>query len=543
MPNSLLTAVSGLLSHQRKLDVVANNLANMNTTAFKSQRIIFSDLIYETLSQATSGNGGSIGGTNPTQIGSGSKIAQMARNYNQATLDSTGQPLDFAIQGEGFFMLSDGSQNFFSRAGAFSLDESGFLIDPATGFSVLRTGALGEPDFQVATDNRIQVPLGKTILGQPTTAIDFSGVLNGDAVGPLRETMTSANPFEVSSVAATTGSLLNDLDSSVTPFTTGDTIILNGSNADGSPFSVTLPVDGTTTLGDVTSAINGAISGAVATIDASGNLIVTADLVGESLLGVLMTNGAGNTGELDFPSHSMLSTVSGKSGDLFRGVVDFFDVPGGSHELQYEFQKTGDNLWNLQVSTDPDNGVVTNGLIENILFSSTGTLISVDGRTNSLNTIEVDLNGFAQDQSIEVNLDNLIQIASDFAMKTEQDGTAPSKLTSVRVDSDGTIQGIASNGSTYDVAQLAIALFGNVQGLSAVGDSYFDGSLNSGAGEIGSAGSGGRGIIRGGQLETSNVDVAYEFTQLIVAQRGFSANARTITVSDEILEELTNIIR
>ena len=543
MPNSLLTAVSGLLSHQRKLDVVANNLANMNTTAFKSQRIIFSDLIYEFLSQATSGNGSSIGGTNPTQIGSGSKTAQMARNFNQGTLDSTGQPLDFALQGEGFFMLSDGSQDFFTRAGAFSLDESGYMIDPATGFSVLRTGSVGEPDFQIAGDNRIQVPLGRTILGQPTTELDFSGVLNGDAVGPLAEVLTSANPYQDGGAAATTTTLLNDLDSIVDPFIGGDSIVISGSNADGTPYSVTLPVDGTTTLGDVVTALDGAITGASAALDTAGNLVVTADATGESLISVLLSNSAGNTGELDFPSHSLLETTGGKSGDTFRGVVDFFDVPGGAHELQYEFQKIGDNLWNVNFTMDPDDGTVNNGLIQNILFSSSGSLISVDGRTNSINTIEVDLNGVAQNQLIEVDLDQLIQIASDFAMQTEQNGAAPSKLTSVRVDSDGTIEGIASNGETYNIAQLAIALFRNEQGLNAVGDSYYENSLNSGSSEIGSAGSNGRGIIRGGQLESSNVDVAFEFTQLIVAQRGFSANARTITVADEILEELTNIIR
>ena len=128
-------------------------------------------------------------------------------------------------------------------------------------------------------------------------------------------------------------------------------------------------------------------------------------------------------------------------------------------------------------------------------------------------------------------------------MNFTQDGFPPGTINSVSIGLDGTIQGVASNGISVPIAQLAIAFFENEKGLQATGDNYYVQSLNSGDPQLGIAGSGSRGLVQGGSLETSNVDVAFEFTQLIIAQRGFSANARTITVSSDVLEELTNIVR
>jgi flagellar hook protein FlgE len=154
MTQTLLTGASGLLSHQRKLDVVANNLANLNTTAFKSQRILFSDLLYTTIQPASSGTNADFGGTNPRQAGFGVSVAQTSRNHGQGVLTASGSTFDFAIQGEGFFVVSDGTTSY-TRAGAFSLDSNGYLVDPATGAFVQRFGTLGEgqdgfPAFQTS---------------------------------------------------------------------------------------------------------------------------------------------------------------------------------------------------------------------------------------------------------------------------------------------------------------------------------------------------------------------------------------------------------
>src|SRR5581483_1516084 len=144
MANSLLTGVTGLRVHQQMLDVVGNNLANSNTIGFKSQRLRFGDLVYQTLNQATSASSGQVGGTNPIQIGLGAKVAAIDANLQQGSLETTGRDLDLALQGDGYFVASNGVQEFFTRAGAFGVDAENFLVDPSNGFRLQRFGIVGE---------------------------------------------------------------------------------------------------------------------------------------------------------------------------------------------------------------------------------------------------------------------------------------------------------------------------------------------------------------------------------------------------------------
>ena len=245
MSLSLLTGASGLLSHQRKLDVVANNLANLNTMGFKSQRILFSDLQYTTIQPAAAGSNADFGGTNPRQAGFGVSVAQTSRNHGQGVLTATGAAFDYAIQGEGFFVVSDG-QTSYTRAGAFSLDSNGYLVDPATGAFVQRYGNTGEgieglPQFQVPGNDAIHVPLGASIEGRITSESSFTGNLPASALPPLAEVIATVRPFETSGAPATLTTLLNDLDSSVAGYTAGDQLQIEGTNVDGTPISA---VDG-----------------------------------------------------------------------------------------------------------------------------------------------------------------------------------------------------------------------------------------------------------------------------------------------------------
>src|SRR5688572_12706180 len=144
MANSLFTAVTGLRINQEMLDVVGNNLANSNTTGFKSQRLRFSDLVYQTVSQATSASSNEVGGTNPIQIGLGAQAAAIDPNLQQGSLEATGRDLDLALQGDGYFVARNGTESFFTRAGAFGVDSDNFLVDPANGFRVQRFGTIGE---------------------------------------------------------------------------------------------------------------------------------------------------------------------------------------------------------------------------------------------------------------------------------------------------------------------------------------------------------------------------------------------------------------
>ncbi len=548
MPNSLLTGVSGLLAHQRRLDIVANNLANLNTTAYKSSRGVFADLFYETMQPASSSNGTTIGGTNPNQIGTGVKVAQITKNFAQGNLEATGQLFDFAIDGDGFFVVNDGNNSYYTRAGAFSLDENGYLVDPATGFHVTRFGTLGEGNdpqsntaFQVAGDSRIRVPIGTNIPGRETSTIDLNGNLESTAENPLPQILTTVAAFAVSGVAATTATLINDIDTNTTDYVAGDTLDITGTNADGSAFATTLAVGPTTTLNDLINEINSTVVGGTASMDSSGNIILTADATGISSLTLTIADATGNTGATNFLAHRMIETQEGSLGETFQGVFDFYDLQGADHSITFEFQKTDNNEWSLNFTMNPAEGSITGGSFQGIMFNDDGS-IDLSSITNPA-TILANINGLATPQPIAVSIDALTQIASEFEIQPVQDGFAPSELVSARVNSDGIMQGVTNNGLLLPLAQLAIAKFSNVNGLSAVGSNYFLSSLNSGDAELGAAATGGRGAIRGGQLEGSNVDVAFEFTQLIVAQRGFSANARTISVADEVLEELTNIVR
>ncbi len=547
MSQSLLTGASGLLSHQRKLDVVANNLANLNTTGYKSQRILFSDLIYTTIQPASSGSNADFGGTNPRQAGFGVSVAQTGRNHGQGVLSATGSSFDFAIQGEGFFILNDGSPSY-SRAGAFSLDSNGYLVDPGTGAFVQRHGTLGEgtdgfPPFQESGTNSIHVPLGAGIAGRVTSDAGFSGNLPATAVGPLAEVITTQSPFTSGGVAASATTLIDSLDSGVTAHTTGDVLRIEGTNADGSDILATLNVDGTTTLGDILDEINLQLIGASAQIDTDGNIVIAADDQGESSLTIEIFDDVSNTGRIEFANHALKSTTDGKVGDIVESTIQVFDLRGQPHVINVSFQKQDSNSWDATFELGDSSGELTDGVFR-IEFSEDGQLINVEGAGSSeTRNFELDFDSISKPQKVAISFDSLSHLATGFASSFEQNGFPPGNLVSVSVTPEGALEGIATNGQRVPIAQLAIASFINVQGLSAKGQNYYDATSNSGVAQIGSGSTGATGVIRGGQLESSNVDVALEFTQLIVAQRGFSANARTITVANEVLQELTNIIR
>lgn len=554
MANALLTGVSGLIAHQRMLDVVGNNLANMNTAGYKAQRTLFSDLLYTTINPATGGTESVAGGRNPNQIGSGVKVGQIARLFTQGSLEQTGRDLDFAMQGDGFFVVNNAQRNLYTRSGAFSLDDMSYLVDPTTGGRVQRYGTAGEgdgvnPAFQTRGDTGIFIPLGASIPGAASTTVSLIGNLSSQATGPLMEVLISTAPYLVAGVAATAATLLNDLDSNVAAYGAGDVLEITGTAADGSAVSVNLNVDGTTTLGDLISAISGAYPDATASLDAAGNLILTADAEGPASLSLRLDDASANSGGGDWNSHSPVVTTQGKDGDVVHAAIEVYDVRGGAHAVHLTFQKQSDNLWDMTATVDPADGVVVDDAVRQIRFNDDGSFDQVLGTGVGDANLAFEWNGIAQQQTLDVlsgtngAFDGLTQLATASGVLFDQDGFGAGVITAVQVNADGMIEAVASNGRRFVVAQLAIASFRNPGGLIALGDNYYVESLNSGEVQIGTALSGTRGAVAPGHLESSNVEIAFEFTRLIVAQRGFSANARTITVADEMLEELTNVIR
>ena len=415
---ALFTGSTGLQANSTALDVVGNNLANLNTVGYKSQRTLFQDAVYQSLGAGSPGTANS-GGTNPTQVGFGVTVGQIGTQFQQGVVTPTGRSLDAAIQGAGYFVLNNGNQTQFTRAGAFDIDANGFLVDPSTGFLVQRNGLVGdptptEPGFQIPGDNRIKVPFGAGVQGIPTTTVNVQGNIS--------------STLQVGQSRTAAMQVFDSLSSSQT-------------------LTVTFTKTAANTYDVTTSIPNGTIVQSATSIqfDTSG-VLLTPETIDITVTGLPGTDPAGQTITLDF----------GTIGQAI-GVTQF----GG-------------------VST---------------------------------------------------------------VAAVTQDGLASGVLTSVAIDNNGNLQGQFSNGRTVALAQLAVAGFNNEGGLLRTGQNYFSTGPASGEAIIGVAREGGRGGIQGASLEGSNVDVAIEFSRLIIAQRGFQVNARTVTAANETLQELANIIR
>ena len=543
-----MTGITGLRAHQQKLDVVANNLANMNTVGFKQQSTVFSDMLYQQLRSGSEGDANS-GGINPKAIGSGVKVAQITRNFNQGALETTSQPFDYAMNGEGFFVLSSpvGGQDVYSRAGAFGVDSEGRLVDPGTGFLVQRIGDMGEGingglQFQTAGDDSIRVPIGATISGAVTELMQINGNLPANASEPIAGVISLSAPLEVGAVAATGADTLASLDINTVAYVPGDTIEFSGTNPDGTAFAGSVAAD-TATVQDLVDSINAAVTDATAALLADGTISLTSDNTGENLMSITLTDGVANTGLSNFGAVGFIETIEGYNGDSFELISEVVGPQGEAHELALLFTKDTPNTWTVTANIDPSVGTMVDDTVGSLTFNEDGSFNFAGGLGTDDANMVVLFNGSSVNQTVSMDLSSLSHYASAYNVNVDQDGIPAGVITTVNVTTRGELMGIASNGRIVPVAQLAVANFDNVRGLVAEGDNYYTRGLASGEPMVGSGETGGRGQIIGGQLEQSNVDIAQEFTQLIIAQRGFSANARTITVSDEVLEELTNIVR
>ncbi|MGE5507374.1 MAG: flagellar hook protein FlgE [Chitinophagales bacterium] len=418
MLRSLFSGVSGLRNHQIRLDVIGNNIANVNTIGFKESRCNFRDVLYQTVSGASSPQGGR-GGINPKQVGLGVSVGSIDAVMTQGNIESTGRNTDLAIEGDGFFILGDDNGiQYYTRAGAFSLDTEGNLINAGNGLKVVGwtpTGGAGALDPDNALPGFIQIKRGEEMPPSATTAVDYIGNLDSRA----------------------------------------------------------------------------------------------------------------------------------SVGDTRTAQKTIYDSLGNTHELTITFTKTNDNEWSWTASTsdpsitvDDGSGVPATG---SIYFTTGGAFSSTNPATST-----VHLTGIAGADDISMTLDftSLTQYGSAATANAgEQNGYSRGSLNEFSVDNSGVITGYYSNGRSRALAQVALAVFNNPEGLMRSGDTLFQASNNSGSAQVGTALSGGRGTIKPGSLEMSNVDLSQEFTNLIITQRGFQASSRVITSSDEMLQELVNLKR
>jgi flagellar hook protein FlgE len=558
MSFALSAGVTGLQAHQKMLDVSGNNLANVNTTAFKASRITFSELLSETIKKASQPTS-TVGGTNPQQMGSGVGISGISPNMAQGNLVNTGNPLDLAIEGEGYFVLRGDEGDVYTRAGAFAVDADSTLVDPATGYRVQRIGSVGESDgFQVSGDGDIHVPYDVAMPANATSEVIVSGNLSADAVFDTTRTnvITSTLTYTTNNgTTATGGTLIDDLDQTTSGTYVGATIEVTGYEHDNTPLvdGAPLAVDATTDMDALIAHINTVLGAANATAAlVNGRIVITDVDSGYSRSDVRLTFTNGGTADWEEPAYFEILTVGGE--EVKTVNITVYDSLGGRHALSGAFVRTDTaNTWDMlltSISGDIYDIDFDDRRIEGVQFdASDGSYAGLAGTDDSEFVVT-----FAHDignpQTVGITMgtpgqmDGLTQFAGNStAVAREQDGYGAGRLSTVSVDQEGTVIGSFSNGIKKDIASIQIALFQNPAALESAGGGYFTGSANSGEAVATQALTGGAGTIHGAALEKSNADVAIEFVNMIQAQNGFQANARTIRVANDILRELTSLIR
>ena len=546
--SSMAAAVSGLKASQTALSVIGDNLANLNTPGFKSSRTTFADQFAQTLRSAQApGNG--LGGNNPVQIGLGTSISSIDMDFTQGGLTPTGKPFDLAIEGDGFFILTDGIEDTYTRVGTFDLDKNDDLVDSASGLKV--KGVNG---------SAINVPVNSTVPAKATTKINLSGNLNSTiSANAVNQVVESSSAYQTGGVDATASTTLNALDQNTTDYVAGDKITITGSESDGVPVNKTFIYgsgtgqDGTT-LGDLLSFISSNFGSATASVS-SGKIVLTSDAPGEqnSRLSLSIADAtSGNTGATTFITNA--ETVAG-SGKAHTTTASIFDSKGVQNAVTLTFEKTAADTWEVTGTMKAGTGSVTDGITAINFNSTDGSFASVTGTSTITvtypdSTTQVITLDFGQPNSFE----GISQFSGDGNSSTDsqtvgtvaqfrQDGYKAGFFSSATVNADGKVITIFTNGIAQTVAQLQMATFSNPAGLSKIGGNRFKINVSSGEPVLQTAGSGRAGRIIDGQLESSNVDLAQEFTNLITTQRSFQANARTITTTDEILQELVNLVR
>lgn len=483
MMRSLFAGVSGLKNHQTRMDVISNNIANVNTTGFKKSRVTFQDMLSQTLRGAASPQSGR-SGTNPMQVGLGMSLASVDVIHTAGSPQSTGVNTDLCIEGEGFFIVGSGNNVYYTRAGNFAFDFNKTFYNTSNGMVV--KGYLADADGMVNPNSSlVDINLAAQMTSPPnaTTETKFS----------------------------------KNLDSRTQPLTATAAGIAHTS---GAPTTVTLnpaklPITGVS--------ITGLTEGTNYTVDyLNGTVTILAGTA----------NGPYNIG-YTMPNYSAPITI--------------YDSKGETHELTVYYTKTADNTWDVDTSITTVDSLGNTAV--NFLNNGKGTLVfsastgQLDPVLSNVSNATLTIPGTAA-LNVKLNFSNVTEYAGDFtAIGFSQDGYKSGDLQSVSVDTTGTITGSFSNGQNRALAQLALAAFSNPAGLTKVGNNLFLPSNNSGEPDQGLSGVSGRGTINPERLEMSNVDLSQEFVDMIITQRGFQANSRVITTSDEILEELVNLRR
>ena len=650
--NSLFTGLSGLQAHQSRTNVVADNIANINTTGFKTRRANFEELLAQTVKEAT-GPKGSRSGTNPAQIGIGVRLKSIDTSFIQGSLQTTGRETDLAIEGDGFFILSNGTNRFYTRDGAFAFDALGRLVNPSNSMIVQGNIADAEGGFGARTGlENIQLDLNREIAGVATSRVSLSGnvdpgptaaltvgtefatasVISGGPGFPV--TVATSQQIEVTitrpegitsgiftipaatyltidkfvdalnagisgnerlagefvvqedpaaagsvqirttsggggvqltladvgagtglatlgfgatgtnSTVATGTTLLNGLAQVGTALDTGDVLRFSGTRADGSLFNGTFTVAAplTDTVQNLLDTVAAAFGNNV-----TGSMDLTGKIGLQEATGAPVTGFTVNITLDDQGTGSGLIGTAGLTEHEINTIV--FDSQGRTHVMAITLGRTTvENKWTY--TTKIDNQFPTSGGTGTVVFDEDGSIRSftpIEGEGTLVEftpdrdvlPLKIEFTGLSDP---ELGISGLTQFAApSTADVVNQDGRSAGRLDSLFIGVDGVIEGRFTNGESTNLARVNLANFDNPGGLNRLGGNIYSETENTGPPLIEIAMETTDSQITSGAVELSNVDLAQEFTELIVSQRGFQANARVVTTTDQILAETVNL--
>ena len=571
MMRSLYSGVAGLKTHQTRMDVIGNNIANVNTTAYKSSSMTFSELMSQTTQKASGANATTgVGGTNAKQIGLGVKAGAINTAITtQGSAQSTGNPFDIMITGDNFFVVNNGSENFFTRDGSFYVDGAGNLAMTSTGYNVMGWG-VDETTGNIKQDTvsalRIMSAANMTYPPEATTQANISGILDQND-----KDVTSASGKSVN---------LNFFDARGYSYTAKFTFKQSGEpetnvysmelskilDSTGAEISLTGVDFGSKTSQNTESKLT--FNDKAYQWDATGKVLSTIDGTAVADLNDIFDT-TSNDLKTDETAQKALDAIASAYG--YEGATDEF--------LNLYAPMTGDASQHVTVKSmllNMLNGATTDilpkggaGGATDITMTGrefTGILVTFDKDTGKLqqvgsSTTDLKTNLQFTDRQNKGNFAETITIDLSECTNYDNKGTSTIGATSgdldglgtgrrlgdmigVSIQKDGMIYASYDNGMTKLLGQIATAAFANASGLEKQGDNLYSATLNSGEFDgIGVDITADGGYMSTGQLEMSNVDLSSEFTEMITTQRGFQANSRIITVSDTLLEELTNLKR
>ena len=584
---AMFTGLSGLAANARNLDVIGNNIANVNTIAFKSNRMIFAPTFSRNFSLGTAPSDNT-GGTNPGQIGLGVSIAGTQRNFTNGSISATGVPTDVAIEGDGFLIVEKAGERFYTRAGALQRNQANDLVT-ISGAKVM--GFAVDEQFKIITGNLVElnIPVGTLTLAEATRSVSFNGNVNPSGV-----VATTGSIHEAQFMYTDTGDPTSFMDGTRDLTIVGNDLFMEddaggellaieggaqaivtvsgiekggkdlGSHTFGFMTSVQAAAAGVdefgTTMNDYlafldkvlgldSSVISGETLGGGITINAAGQIIITGNEGTVQDLDIdnadMSVTYAGTPSGSPIDQPFIMTKTGSADGESVRTSFIVYDSLGTglTVDLTFVLQSTtpsAGSTWEF-VAESSDNDaldrVVGLGVVQ---FDANGRFVSATNQSFSM----VRTNGAASPLTVSMSFDDGTDAITALTDNTSvlaavfQDGSPIGTLSGFSIGEDGIISGSFTNGLTRNIGQLALAKFSNPEGLVDAGSNLFRAGPNSGTALITSPLEFGTGRLIGGALELSNVDLSQEFINLILASTGYSAASRIITTTNDLFAQL-----